>query len=408
MVLFALNSYPMMYPGYDIHFHLENIKHITHHANNSWHKLWSAVFFQTNTPDLESLRGLIIHRTQVLLTLAMLASSAYLFLSTALKGLDKHTKFQLATMGIVTWLMMHGTYSSPIGEPHHSARHVLSWLQWYSVNYQITLPLFFFGSATLVKAVTANQLRHTVLWSVLSLGTAYLIARLHAAELVYFLFVSSGIFVIYVLPKQRWFVLVLTAALLLVALKLGLMFTHRQPIILELLQPSRWAELVTKMNEFGHLLVGSNLNRSETTWHSLYTVSLLAAVGTIFWAKEKGGVQLVLLLVFSSLLAIGIHIHHSAGLLAMLIGQYITWRFGFSTLLFLGIPLLVGVWLERRQHTDSPLRTSVLALGVPTGLLVLVAMYSRWFEPLHPAYNFAKSVLFSLDPVLGHFPGVQP
>jgi hypothetical protein len=89
--------------------------------------------------------------------------------------------------------------------------------------------------------------------------------------------------------------------------------------------------------------------------------------------------------------------------LALVIGEYVTWRFGFSTLLFLGIPLLVGVWLERRLRIDSPIRTSVLALGVPAGLLVLVALYSRYFEPLNPAYNFAKSVLLSLNPVLGLF-----
>jgi hypothetical protein len=354
--------------------------------------------------DIRNQKALIIHRTQTFLALTLLLSAAYLLLATALKSLDKHAKFQLATMAVAIWLMMHGTYSSPAGEPHHSARHVLSWLQWYSVNYQIALPMFFFGSATLLKAVTATQLRQAVWWSALTLVTAYLIARIHAAELVYFLFVAGGIFVIYVLPKQRWYVLLLTAALLLVALKLGLMFTYRQPLILELLHPSRWVELVAKMNEFGHLLVGNNINRSETTWHSLYTVGLLAAVGSIFGAKNKETVQLALLLVFSSLLAIGIQVHHSAGLLALVIGEYVTWRFGFSTLLFLVIPLLVGVWLERRPHTDSPLRTSVLALGVPAGLLVLVALYSRFFEPLHPAYNFAKSVLFSLDPVLGHFP----
>jgi hypothetical protein len=247
-----------------------------------------------------------------------------------------------------------------------------------------------------------------VLWSALTLVTAYLIARIHAAELVYFLFIAGGIFVIYVLPKQRWYVLLLSAVLLLIALKLGLMFSYRQPVILELMHPSRWGELVAKMNEFGHLLVGSNLNRSVTTWHSLYDVSLLAAVGAVFGAKNKSAVQLALLLVFSSLLAIGIQVHHSAGLLALVIGEFVTWRFGFSTLLFLSIPLLVGVWLERRPTTDSPLRTSLLALGVPAGVLVLVVLYSRFFEPLQPAYNFAKSLLFSLDPVLGHFPGLQP
>jgi hypothetical protein len=404
MVLFALNSYPMMYPGYDFEHHLSNIRAVSSLANNDWHQAWAFVFQWLQVPDVDTTRALIIHRTQTLLTLGLLLTSAHLFLGVALPKLGAHARLQLAVVATVVWLMMHGTYSSPAGEPHYSARHILSWLQWYSVNYQIALPMFFFGSATLLKAVTATHLRHTVLWSALTLVTAYLIARIHAAELVYFLFVAGGIFAIYVLPNQRWYVLLLTAAVLALALKFGLMFSYRQPVILELMHPSRWGELVAKMNEFGHLLVGNNLNRSETTWHSLYTVSLLAVVGSIFWANNKGAVQLALLLVFSSLLAIGIHIHHSAGLLALVIGEYVTWRFGFSTLLFLGIPLLVGVWLERRPHTDSPLRTSVLALGVPAGLLVLVALYSRFFEPLHPAYNFAKSLLFSLDPVLGHFP----
>lgn len=409
MLLFALNSYPMMYKGYDIWYHIEGIRNPGMHINVFWHQAWHQIInlLKINENEL-ALRALVVHRAQTLLTFVLLASSAFIFLSTALNRLDTHIKLQLTTVAVIVWQVLHGTYSSPAGEPHDSYKHVMSWLQWYSVNYQIALPLFFFGSATLLKTVTSKGTPTTLFWSALTLVTAYLIARIHAAELVYFLFVAGGIFVIYVLPFQRWYVLLLTAVVLVLALKLGLMFSYRQPVILELMHPSRWSELVGRMNEFGHLLVGSNLNRSETTWHSLYTVSLMAAVGTVFWAKHKGAVQLALLLVFSSLLAIGIQIHHSAGLLALVIGEYVTWRFGFSTLLFVAIPLLVGVWLERRPHTDSPMRTSVLALGVPTGLLVLVALYSRFFEPLHPAYNFAKSVLFSLDPVLGHFPGVQP
>jgi hypothetical protein len=54
-------------------------------------------------------------------------------------------------------------------------------LQWYSVNYQIALPMFFFGSTTLLKAVTTSHISHIALWSALTLVTAYLIARIHAA-----------------------------------------------------------------------------------------------------------------------------------------------------------------------------------------------------------------------------------
>ena len=274
----------------------------------------------------------------------------------------------------------------------------------FSVNYQISLPISVFASATLYRAIHVRNGLHSLAWGSLTIVAAYLAARVHAAELVYFLFAALGMALIHLLSNNNWRRLFFAGLLGVAARWLGVQFTYRQPLILELMYPSRWSELVAKMNEFGHLLVGSNLNRSETTWHSLYTVSLLAAVGTIVWAKNKGAVHLGLLLVFSSLLAIGIQVHHSAGLLSLLIHQYVTWRFGFSTLLFLGMPMLLGVWLERRHHTDSPVRTSVLALGVPSGLLVLVALYSRFFESLHPAYNFAKSILFSLNPILSHFP----
>jgi hypothetical protein len=408
MVLFALNSYPMMYPGYDFVHHLVIIKFLGNHANNDWHQVWAFVFQTLQVSDGDPTRALIIHRTQTALVLGLLLASGHLFLGMALPKLGANARLQLAVVATMVWLVMHGTYSSPAGEPHHSARHVLSWLQWYSVNYQISLPLSVFACATLYRAVHAHRILQALTWGTLTAVVAYLAARAHAAELVYFLFAALGMMLIQLLTGKNWRLLLFAAVLGAAVLWLGLIFSYRQPLILELVHPSRWGELVNKMNEFGHLLVGSNLNRSETTWHSLYSVSLLAAVGSVFWANNNGALQLALLLVFSSLLAIGIQIHHSAGLLALVIGEYVTWRFGFSTLLFLGIPLLVGVWLERRPHTDSPLRTSVLALGVPTGLLVLVALYSRFFEPLQPAYNFVKSLLFSLDPVLGHFSGVQP
>jgi hypothetical protein len=403
MVLFALNSYPMMYKGYDIWWFLQTIIDLSKHPNHYWHLLWAKTFAFLSLNEEPVLRALIIHRTQTGLTLMFVGISAYWFLGIALKRLGAHTHIQLAVVATLCWLLLHGTYSSPAGEAHDSARHVLSWLQWYSVTYQIALPMFFFASAAMLKAVTAKVPRETFLWSVVTLITAYLIARIHAAELVYFLFVAGGIVLVYVLPSTRWWAMLLAVVVLIVALKLGLMFTYRQPVLLELLHPSRWGELVARMNEFGHLLVGSNINRSQTTWHSLYSVSLLAAVALVFMAKDKDALRLALLVVYSSALAIGIQIHHSAGLLGLVIGEYVTWRFGFSSLLYLGIPLLVGLWLQQRPNTGSAWRNSAALFGASGGVLLLVLVYARLFEPLHPAWNFAKSLVLSLHPVLGHF-----
>jgi hypothetical protein len=403
MVMFALNSYPMLHDGYDWAYHLKTIVDRNYHPNNFWHFQWAHVFSTLNIEDNNKIRALIIHRTQTALTLLMLVGSAYMFLSTALKHVSRQTLWQLAMVASVVWMVTHGTYSSPAGEPHYSARHVLSWLQWYSVTYQIALPMFFIASAAILKAVTAKVPSQTVWWSVITLITAYLIARIHAAELVYFLFTAGGIVLIYVVPGKSWRVLFMVTMALAVVLMLGLTFTYRQPEIISLLHPSRWGELVARMNEFGHLLVGSNINRSETTWHSLSSVSLLAAVASVFMAKDKDALRLALLVVYSSALAIGIQIHHSAGLLGLVIGEYVTWRFGFSTLLYLGIPLLVGLWLQQRPNTGSAWRNSAALFGASGGILLLVLVYSRLFEPLHPAWNFAKSLLLSLHPVLGHF-----
>jgi hypothetical protein len=208
---------------------------------------------------------------------------------------------------------------------------------------------------------------------------------------------------IYVLPGKSWRVLLMVTVALAAVLMLGLTFTYRQPEIISLLHPSRWSELVARMNEFGHLLVGNNINRSETTWHSLYSVSLLAAVASVFMVKDKDALRLALLLIYSSTLAIGIQVHHLSGLLSLVVYPYITWRFGFSTLLYLGIPLLVGLWLQHRPNTGSAWRNSAALFGASGGVLLLVLVYARLFEPLHPAWNFAKSLVLSLHPVLGHF-----
>jgi hypothetical protein len=406
LFLFALNSYPMLYTGYDFQYHLNAINNPKSLANQNiyWHEIWQSIFTLLSTESSDSVRALIIHRTQVILTFILIGAGSYIFLDESLKKINKHHKIQLSIIAIVIWLIMHGTFSSPSGEPHYSAKHILSWLQWYSVNYQITLPMFVLASACLFKFSNSKQTLKKTLWLIVSLILCYFIGRIHAAELAYFIFLAFGILVIYTLPnKSLWFSFA-SILIIFISIKIALEFSYRQPIIFYYFRPETWSELIYKINTFGHLIVGGNLNRSQTGWHSLYSLSLVACIFTIFFTKNVATIKFAMLLIYSSFLAIAIQIHHSAGFLALVIGEYVTWRFAFSTLLFLGIPLLVGVWLEQRSHTDSPLRTSVLALGVPTGVLVLVALYSRFFEPLQPAYNFAKSLLFSLDPVLGHFP----
>jgi hypothetical protein len=65
--------------------------------------------------------------------------------------------------------------------------------------------------------------------------------------------------------------------------------------------------------------------------------------------------------------------------------------------------MLVGLWLQQRPNTGSAWRNSAALFGASGGVLLLVLVYARLFEPLHPAWNFAKSLVLSLHPVLGHF-----
>jgi hypothetical protein len=402
MVFFALKSYPMMYPGYDFGLHLNTISDLSTHANNFWHAVWAQTFAHFGIPEVASQRGLIIHRTQTFITLALLLTSAYWFLGTALKRLDCHAQLQLAAVAVLFWLVLHGTYSSPPGQ--RGTLHVLSWLQWYSINYQIALPLFFFGSAALLKAVTAPSRRATVLWSVLVVATAYLIARVHVAELVYFVFIGGCIFLIYVLPGQSWRTLLIGALVVAFVVWAGQQFSYREPLLIDLMRrSSNWAEFIQFIDHYGNRLVAMQLNRSATSWHSLYSVSLLAAWLAWVLAQTPATRRLAALIVLSTALALGMQFHYSAGLLATVMYEFVAWRFGFSTLLFLAVVLLVGVWMERRLQSPSPWRTSGLLLGLPLGVLALVVLYARGFEHLSPAYQFAKSLLFSLDPVLGHY-----
>ncbi len=402
MVFFALSSYPMMYPGYDFGLHLNTINDLSTHSNNFWHTVWANTFAHFGIPDVASQRGLIIHRTQSFITLALLMTSAFWFLGTALKRLDRHAQLQLAAVAVLFWLVLHGTYSSPPGE--RGTSHVLSWLLWYSINYQITLPLFFFGAASLLKAVTAPSRLATLLWLALVVATAYLIARVHVAELVYFVFIGGCIFLIYVLPGQSWRTLLIGALVVAFVVWGGQQFSYREPLLIDLMRrSSNWAEFIQFIDHYGLRMVGMNLNRSATSWHSLYSVSLFAALLAWVFARTPAARRLAALVVLSTALALGIQFHYSAGLLATVMYEFVAWRFGFSTLLFLAVVLLVGMWMERRPQSTSPWRTSGLLMGLPLGVLALVVLYARAFEHFSPAYQFAKSLLFSLDPVLGHY-----
>ncbi|WP_374407630.1 hypothetical protein [Hydrogenophaga sp.] len=405
-IIFVLSSYPMMYQGYDIHWLLDSIRDLSMHENNKWQSVWAVFFEVIGLGESKALRALVIHRTQSLITFILIGSSAYLFLDVALKKTDKHLKLQLASVSVVVWLTMHGTYSSPSGEPHYTARHVLSWLQWYSVSYQITLPLFFYGCASLLKGVTADNARLTMKWCLVTLVVAGVIAIFHAAELVYFLFVASGILFLYVLPNNNWRTSLLVVVLLVALFILGLNFSYRKPEVFRLLHPDRWADLSSILQQYGYRLVELNLIRSETTWHSMYSGSFLSA-SLVVLIGQGAQRKLSFLVLYSAILAITIHISYVAGFLALIVGEFVTWRFGFSSLLYLGFPLLVGAMLERIRMPIAPFYTSLLAIGALVGILFFCIAYSFIYEPLQPAFNFAKSLLFSLSPELSYFPSLQ-
>ena len=121
--------------------------------------------------------------------MALITVGAFFSLST----LTQRNKAQDAELWVaamfaaIIWLLMNGTASTARTGGLNS-HFIQSWLVWYSINYQISLPLYFpsIGSLLYCLSETPKLIRRTTA-AIYSVSCIVLATVVNAAEAAYFL-----------------------------------------------------------------------------------------------------------------------------------------------------------------------------------------------------------------------------
>lgn len=370
-------THPMMHIGFDIWHHLDQIDVLVQNPQAevlrpTWYQFWAWVFRTTGVESVFA-RARIIHVTQTLLTLVMVFASARIILRCTLPapvGLVQAMAHRLelnylAYGSVVIWLISCATFSI---YQHHV------WLVWYSVNYQITLPAYLLLCAMSVSLIVEPNTRVLLIAkSLLVLGLVLFVLKVHAAELIYFVWILIITFLVfggYWLRGGRWKWLLVALVIGLLGIYVVSIFYHdRIPELISLIGQGKFSEIATKLDSYGQQQI-EGMNRRSSGWNEIFTASILILPGVLVLAlRQRSGVN-VRMVVWIGLASLLIFIpiwKWTAGLAAMLSYTSIVSRHYFSSMVFLVIPLacyllLVGVKRHRLWWLNA-MMVLVLAVG---------------------------------------------
>ncbi|XOF33462.1 MAG: hypothetical protein ACL93V_15910 [Candidatus Electrothrix sp. YB6] len=144
----------------------------------TWHYVWYVIFKLLHINDTLAWAK-IIHVAQTILSLILVFFSSKIFLRLILPKIKDFPLDYLAFLGVVSWFAGSGTYSVNVQQ---------AWLMWYSVGYQITLPLYLFISALTLKIFYGKMSRAKKNYSiVLILIVTFFTVKTHPSETFYFI-----------------------------------------------------------------------------------------------------------------------------------------------------------------------------------------------------------------------------
>jgi hypothetical protein len=378
-LLFVASSFPMMKLRFDIWQHIDHINAYVFDPNANvtsraiWLKMWAHVFRFLNIHDIFTY-AIIIHRVQFLLSCAAVYFAAKqifaaLLVSDEDEGEKKKWISSLALSSMGVWLTIIGTFSF----------FQQAWIMWYSVNYQITLPMLFLALGLSVNALTVAQSTKLVVSKALGAFALVLgIYLFHAGELAYLvIYILIGIACFGAKFKLNWkYALVGLVCLSMVLYVLIRMYTDHIPALITLLVNGEYSKIMTEIQAKGKWNAIDGGNRYSANWNELYRFSVFAffPIAVLSWFKPLQVNQRVLCFVGLSLVFCFIPtFQYSAGLASLISYDGIVNRYYYASMIFLILPLLAYFIVINFKTINHPIGL----LGVVFFVMLSVLMYSK-------------------------------
>ena len=343
---------------------------------NPWYKAWALVLRQIGIENLFYMAK-FIHTIQFLFALVLMLYSVRIMIKCLIPNLKSQHENWLVLLAVSIWFVGNGT---------HSEAYQQSWIAWYSINYQaVAFPLFWFMGALSVRIISKPQM--TGQWLALDilfiLGAAWIIAEIHALELVFY-FLYVGILLLFhpervwnILKKYYW--LVLPAFMILVVISIhdvDSRFTLKEKIM-----ASDWnlSVFLNQVLETGQWYIRTSLNRLSSTLSEAALFSLfigLLTSGWILWdisMRKFVNTPLFHSQVFATLIFFLIPVTTiPAGLAGIVTHPLLVYRFFWGAPWFLILPVaiyLAACSLHVKSHYASGLGVTI------TTMIILISLY---------------------------------
>jgi len=315
-----------------------------------WHYVWAQIFklLHIDRTDI-FLRAYIIHYIQTIGSFFMLFYFSKVFIRNLFTGIKPLHLNYLGFWSTIIWFTIFANASGYYQQV---------WILWYSINYQITLPLtLLITGLTISLLFDIGSKKEKAIKVVLIIALSYVILRFHAMEFIYYLMYMLVLILVYldkifVLLKKYIFISLPAIIALLYVFSQFIdhikTYAYRKPPIFSYLSLDKLPQLLDKIDSKGNEVIWY-FNKVYYILNELVYLSILAVfilvLLSIFRNYKKYpdniNIRFVFFLFVTSLFILIPTWKYTAGMASMLTYASISYRFYYSALLFLVIPSLV-------------------------------------------------------------------
>jgi len=381
LVLFGLATVLLTTPflrfPYDAIAHLIAIDEMYHDAAITstsipngrliWHNIWARIFYIFDITSLDFLlRAKIIHVVQTFVALFSVYYFSHVVIRNIFYNIPKITLQYLSLWSVLIWFSIFATFSM-----HYQ----LIWNLWYSISYQITLPLFWYITAlTLVLFLEDISIRKKIFFIIQILIISRFILQAHSMEFMYYLmyvFTFSLFYIgkIYQLVKSYYYLFILFAASIVYFIK---NFQPDSSQFFNYMNKDQLPFLYDNIISTGERVIG-HYNRSSAVINELmYFIFYTGIIVLVYflWHKyhKKSYVHSkVFIFIIATSLFIFIPLYQfPAGLFGIITKQHVVHRIYYSSSLFVLLPIFIyyisKIYKLRLRYINLLLLISLLSV----------------------------------------------
>lgn len=409
----------MKYP-FDMYRHLllidrfyDHPAQLPHVNKYYWHYVWAHLFRLLGLDNTTIfLRAHIIHYVQTLLSTLLVFLASRILIRNLFLSLSPIFINFLAFDAVIVWLVVFATAS----EGQH-----LVWMQWYSLTYQITLPITYamLGALFYLLFERHSVTAKIVVATLFVIGTT-IVLTIHSMEFVYFMLYVSVLTLLYADKLMRIAythrILTAIAVLFLVAVLYNIktlvaLVSYKMPPILTLLTHNTPEEILGFVRLHGITLL-NGVNRAWAAVNLLDYIAIgSAATMVLKHVRERIRhrtprlrTRIALFLLIASLFVeIPLHVY-SAGIASLVTDLYLVNRFYYSALLFIALPAALYYLFTRKDNTRL-----FTTQGIFVALLLGSIALSKYCDCYrHNLYKNVHALLSAFDERKVGFNLLQP